>query len=88
MDDVSEAEWASVAMGLTNCMEENYRVIGIENNNLGVISQLIFSDRVLRRDYARHYRAKIYDLARQTEWTGVRWIPRDLNLADGILRRC
>ena len=87
VDDVSETEWASVAMGLTNCMEENYRVIGIENGNLGVISQLIFSDRPLRRDYARYYRSKIYELARQTEWTGIRWVPRELNLADTILQR-
>lgn len=87
VNDATEAEWAGVAMGLTNCMEENYRVIGIESDNLSVISQLIFHDTVLRRDYARYYRGKIYELAAQTEWTGVRWIPRELNLADGILRR-
>lgn len=87
VEDVSEAEWAGVALGLTKCLEENYRVIGIENDNLGVISQLIFHDRMPRREYARYYRSKIYTLAKQTEWTGVRWVPRELNLADAILRR-
>jgi hypothetical protein len=87
VNDASEAEWASVVLGLTACMEENYRVIGIENGNLGVISHLIFRDRMPKKDYARYYRSKIYDLARQTEWTGIRWVSRELNLADTILRR-
>ena len=85
--DSTEAEWASVLLGLTKCMEENYYVIGIENDNIGVISHLIFKDRMPNRDYAKYYRSKIYDLSRQTEWTGVRWIQREFKLADRILRR-
>lgn len=85
--DSTEAEWASIHLGLVTCMEENYSVIGIENDNLSIISQLIFKDNTPHRAYAKHFRHKIYELAKNTSWTGVRWIPRELNHADEILRR-
>lgn len=83
----TEAEWAGVLFGLRLCIEENHSIIGIENDNLSVITQLLFRENMPKQVYARHYREKIYALARETTWTGVRWIPRELNQADEILRR-
>ncbi len=83
----TEAEWSSIYLGLQTAMENGYTVVGIENDNLSVVSQLTLHEGHLRKPYARHYKSKILSLARHTAWTGVRWIPREDNLADLILRR-
>jgi len=82
----TETEWASVAMGLQLALEYNQATIGLENDNLSVIRGLIMSERPLRHEYASHYRNEIQELAKYTEWTGVRWIPREANHADGLFR--
>ena len=82
----TETEWASVALGIQQALESNQEAIGIENDNLGVIRGLILSERPLRHEYARHYRNEIQELAKYTEWTGVRWIPREANHADSLFR--
>lgn len=81
----TEMEWASVAKGLEFALEQNQDCIGIENDNLGVISCLITQSRP-KHAYARHYKAQIMNLANQTLWTGVRWIPRKINRADDLFR--
>jgi ribonuclease HI len=83
----TEAEWASVLFGLEKCLEGGATNISIENDNLGVIGSLIQKDTWLKREYARYYKEKICGLAKQAEWVGVRWTPRELNVADSILRR-
>jgi hypothetical protein len=80
----TEAEWDSVATGLEFAIHQNTEMIGLENDNLGVIHGLMFPTNPLRHKYARHYRAKILGLTRQTLWTGVRWIPRAINRADDL----
>lgn len=80
----TEAEWDSVATGLELAIDQNEVIIGLENDNLGVIHGLMFPTNPLRHKYARHYRAKILGLTRQTLWTGVRWIPRAINRADDL----
>jgi ribonuclease HI len=82
----TEAEWASVEAGLSAALENNYDNIGIENDNLSVISSLIHSQNRLKHEYARYYRSKIYELASETAWTGVRWIPRKINRADDLFK--
>ena len=79
-----EAEWASVEFGLRMALENDYEAVGIENDCLGVVSAIMFPQNPLKQAYARHYRAAIYDLTRQTLWTGVRWIPRSINRADDL----
>ena len=80
----TEAEWASVAFGLRLALENDHETIGLENDCLGVVSALMYPMNPLRHAYARHYRGLIYGLAAQTMWTGVRWIPRQINRADDL----
>lgn len=82
----TETEWASVAFGLTAAIEQSETAIGIENDCLGVIHGLIFPDTPLKHAYAQHWRGTILKLAAKTHWTGVRWIPREYNEADGLMR--
>lgn len=79
----TETEWASIAYGLEYSLEKGERMLAIENDNLGVVSSLI-TRKKLRQDYAKHYRNEILTMAKQTEWTGIRWIPREQNHADKL----
>jgi ribonuclease HI len=83
----TEAEWASVAQGLEAAIELEKETIGLENDCLSVVAGLVYPANALRHAYARHYRKKILDLASQTLWTGIRWIPRKANRADDLFRR-
>ena len=68
-------------------LEFNHRHLGIENDNLEIIRSLIFHKEFKNKrnqDYARYYFHDIMKSAAQTEWTGVRWIPRGLNRADDL----
>jgi hypothetical protein len=82
----TEAEWAAVALGLELALQHDQQAIGIENDCLGVIQALMFPDTPLKHAYARHWRSTILRYAEETHWTGVRWIPREVNQADGLLR--
>jgi hypothetical protein len=82
----TEAEWAAVAAGLHAALEKGEFSIGIENDCLSVIHSLIIPDMKPRQEYARYYRAKIAGLSAQSAWTGVRWIPRERNEADLLMR--
>jgi len=80
----TEAEWASVAFGLELALHNNETSIGLENDNLSVIHGLIFTNTKLKQAYANHYRNEIRELANETLWAGVRWIPREINQADKL----
>ncbi len=82
----TEAEWASVAFGLQMALKHDQRAIGIENDCLGVIHALMYPTTPLKHAYARHYRAAIVSATAGTHWVGVRWIPREMNGADALLR--
>ena len=80
----AETEWASVAHGILFALENNECAISLENDNLGVIQDLISPMRPLKHDYANYYRHEIQYLAKQTLWTGIRWTPREANYADRL----
>ena len=81
----TETEWASVALGLALAIQHKRAHVALETDNLGVIRSLIFyRDFRSRHNYAHHYFHEIMRLAAETEWTGVRWIPRALNRADDL----
>ena len=81
----TETEWASVALGLALAIQHKRHHVAIENDNLGVIRALIFHQNFRsRHEYAHHYFHEIMRLSKETEWTGVRWIPRALNRADDL----
>jgi len=81
----TETEWASIAFGLKFALENDEYVVGVENDNFGVIAALLHPVS-LRHEYARYYRNQIHNLANQSAWVGLRWIPRQFNKADKILR--
>jgi len=82
----TEAEWMSIAAGLEAAIEQSQESIGIENDCLSVVSALMQQHYVPRREYQRHWHKQIRLLAAKTDWTGIRWIPRKLNLADNLFR--
>jgi hypothetical protein len=82
----TETEWAAIALGLELALQHGQTAVGIENDCLGVIQALMFPDTPLKHAYARHWRSTIQRLAEETHWTGVRWIPHEVNQADGLLR--
>ena len=84
--DSTETEWASVAAGLRFAINHGEETIALENDNLSVIHGLIDPRNALQYEYARHYRNEIQKLANKTAWTGVRWIPREINEADRLFR--
>ena len=82
--DSTETEWASISRGLLFALENGERNLEVENDNLGVVSALIIKDKVMKQEYAKYYRYIILNTVNKTEWTGIRWIPRELNLADAL----
>ena len=82
--DSTETEWASISQGLLFALDNGERNINIENDNFGVVSNLILRDSVPKQDYAQYYRYIILSTANKTLWTGIRWIPREMNKADAL----
>jgi hypothetical protein len=80
----TEAEWASIAGGLEFAIQKGETSIGIENDNFGVVGALITDKQDFRNSYAYYYRDKILRMMRLTLWTGIRWIPREINRADDL----
>ena len=72
----TETEWASVLFGLTMALDQNCDSLVLENENLGVIRALVMPQPRLRHEYARHYHNQIITRAKETVWTGARWIQR------------
>ena len=81
----TEAEWASVLFGLCLALNKNQTSIRLGNNNLSVIHGLTFIHYPLKQDYANYYRDQIIKVAAESNWTGVRWIPRENNEANKLL---
>ena len=85
LDDSTEAEWASVYFGLEMAKKSNLTLIGLENDCLSVVRHIMMNDRG-KKDYIQYYHHKIKGVADELQWCGIRWIPRELNQADALLR--
>lgn len=86
-DSPTEAEWASISMGIELALSHGERALGIENDCLSVINTLISPhDTPLRHEYARYWRYRILRQTNGTEWVGIRWIPREQNRADDLFK--
>ena len=81
----TQSEWMSIEHGILFAFENNEECLAIENDNLGVVSALS-GCRWLSNEWEKHCYHRIQALAKQSVWTGIRWIPRELNKADQILR--
>jgi len=86
--DSYETEWASVYHGLLFSMNTNVYRLHIENDNQGVILNLLRANvqkkKQTQNPYVVEYREAILNLVKQTEWTAIRWIPRENNRADDL----
>lgn len=86
--DSTETEWASVNLGLIYALNQNETNVNIENDNLGVILGLMLPNKTLKHDYAKYHRHNILKNANDhSQWTAIRWIPRELNNADKLFNR-
>ena len=81
----TEAEWEAVLYGLEETLEQGSTNLCLENDNLSVVAALL--DRAqLRKRYARENYEKIKKLCNYADFVGIRWIPREMNLADQVAR--
>jgi len=85
--DSTETEWASINLGLIYALNNNELNVNIENDNLGVILGLMLPNKALKHDYAKYHRHNILKIAGESQWTAVRWIPRELNESDKLFNR-
>jgi hypothetical protein len=81
---LTEADWASILFGVTIAVNKGQEAIGIEHHNLSVIHGLIFPKNRLQHEYATYYRNEIQKVTAVTRWTGVRWIPHELNRSNDL----
>ena len=81
--DSYEAEWASVYHGILFSFQHDAYSLHLENDNLGVIQNLLQTPRVSKPRVLSH-RTAILDLASKGNWIGIRWIPRAKNRADDL----
>ena len=82
---VTEAEWASVHLGISEAEQANQSSIAIENNCLSVVHQIMMKSHQ-DHDYARYYYYKIKEASKKFDWCGIRWIPQKMNRIDKLLR--
>ena len=82
--DSYEAEWASVYHGLLFSMNNNAYNLHIENDNQGVILNLLACTHTKQKPHIAEYREAILHLTKDTERTAIRWIPRGINRADDL----
>ncbi len=88
IDSSTEAEYASIYVGICRAAELNEGAAILENDCLPVIHSLIDPSCSLqkKKEYARYYNSKIMEATKQLEWVGVRWIARWDNSADKLFR--
>jgi len=80
-----ESEWASVLDGVRFSAAHEFGGIELENDNAAVIA-FLKDGRAPPQEYVSHYYHDILREAAHLDWFAVRWIPRELNRADTLLR--
>jgi len=83
-----ETEWASILGGIEFSEEYNQECVFVENDCLSIIS--FFSPHAKKLPPlgtpARYYYDEICRVSNEFGYVGLRWIPRELNKADQVLR--
>jgi ribonuclease HI len=87
VESSTEAKWASVYFGLQVATQSKEYSVGVENDSLSVIHHLLFGFKDKPRDYAYYYNYKIHETVKDMDWCGIRWIPRERNQADSLVKR-
>lgn len=82
----TDAEWESIVKGLKFSLENNQEVVLIENDCLSVISHFSPHTLIHPKPAAKKFMKEIKDIAENMVYVGIRWVPREYNKADQILR--
>jgi hypothetical protein len=85
LNSSTEAEWVAVYLGMNEAEQANQSSIGLENDCLSVVHQIMMKSHQ-DHDYARYYHYKIKEASKKFDWCGIRWIPREMNRANRLLR--
>jgi ribonuclease HI len=78
-----ESEWCSVLNGIRYAQKKDQGSIELENDCLQVIKHLV-NRRPPMKGYLASYYNSILKEAKNMEYLGIRWIPRELNRADDL----
>jgi ribonuclease HI len=81
----TEGEWISILKGLEFAIEKKQDAVTIENDCLSIIYHLT-TQAQMRLGNSTFYEKHIRQLANDCAWVGIRWIPRQMNQADKLLR--
>ena len=79
-----ESEWRSVLDGVKYGIKKKATQVNLENDNLGLINSLLSMTKPAARYVDYYY--YIYDLIKDYDHFGIRWIPRRMNNANKIFR--
>jgi len=79
-----ESEWRSVVDGIEYSIKKEERSAHLENDNLGVINNLVNRNRPT--GLYIYYYDYIFEMLSNMDYLAVRWIPRALNKADKLFR--
>lgn len=83
--NATESEWCSVLNGIRYAIKKDQGSVELENDCLGVVKHLIHR-RAPAKAYLADYYRSIFKEAKNMEYLGIRWIPRELNKADDLFR--
>jgi len=81
----TESEWCSVLNGIRYAQKKDQGSIELENDCLQVIKHLV-NRRPPMKGYLASYYTSILKEAKNMEYLGIRWIPREFNRADDLFR--
>ena len=75
--DPTVGDWLSIKEAIRYSMRKGELNLHIEHNNLQVVQSLVSKKRNV--EHYASYKRTVLELANQTEWTGIRWIPTNTN---------
>ena len=85
MKDSFQAEYQSVLDGLVFARDKGKPGVALENDCAGVIGSLV-SGKPPRKKHVEVCYRNIEKILGDFDWVAIRWIPRELNQADALLR--
>lgn len=80
VESSTEAEWASVGLGIRFALDKNQTLIALSNDNSGVMESLM-TRRPMKQDYSLFWYSEIQKMIAETMGFKIRWVPREMNRA-------
>ena len=85
-ENALEAELLAAVFGLGVARKADEEAVGLETVSLPLMKALLFAEQPLANATHRVLKAKVFEMAREMEWVGVRWIPAAGNQARKVPR--